>query len=52
MTFLEESLGQEITLTDWEGRTWVGIVTTPDAEITRGKGCTNNLAFEFEGELQ
>jgi hypothetical protein len=52
LSFLTESLGQQITLADWEGRTWVGIITTPDAGITRDRGCKNALSFEFEGELQ
>lgn len=52
LAFLEESLGRQIQLSDWEGRTWLGIVTTPDATVTRGKNCNHKLSFEFEGEIQ
>lgn len=59
-TFFTDTLGLEIGLTDWEGRTWHGIVTTPDADLVRSRrgrdACGNNsivdLSFEFEGELQ
>ena len=51
LQFLEDSLGQEIGLLDWENRQWRGIITTPDAEVTdHGKACRRSITFEFEGE--
>lgn len=53
--FAEDHLGQEIGLTDHEGRIWRGILTTPDMEITQlgGRdGCENYAtSFEFEGVI-
>ena len=59
-SFFTDTLGLEVGLTDWEGRTWHGVVTTPDADLVRSRrgrdACGNNsivdLSFEFEGELQ
>jgi hypothetical protein len=53
-TFLNTTLGLEIGLTDHEGRTWKGIITTPDTDITQisGTSCGNfATSFQFEGEL-
>ena len=50
-TFLQNTLGQEIGLTDWEGRLWVGTITTPDEVATQdGKGQWT-VSFQFEGEI-
>jgi hypothetical protein len=50
-TFMAATLGQTIGLTDWEGRLWEGIITTPDEVATQdGKGRWT-VSFEFEGEM-
>lgn len=50
-TFLTNTLGQTIGLTDWEGRLWEGIITNPDEVATQdGKGRWT-ISFEFEGEM-
>lgn len=52
--FLIASLGQEIGLIDHEGRTWKGVITTPDTDITEtgGAPCGNYAtSFQFEGEI-
>ena len=33
--FMESTLGQEIGLTDWEGRLWKGIITNPNEAATQ-----------------
>lgn len=56
-TFLVAHIGEEIGMQDWEGREWVGIVTTPNESavndggrnVCGGKGWT--ITFEFEGVL-
>lgn len=55
-TFAMAHLGEEIGLLDAENRTWRGVLTTPDFEITqiggREAGCENMAtSFEFEGRL-
>jgi hypothetical protein len=56
-TFFVAHIGEEIGMQDWEGREWVGIVTTPNESaindggrnVCGGKGWT--ITFEFEGVL-
>lgn len=56
-TFFVAHIGEEIGMQDWEGREWVGIVTTPNESAVNdggrdacdGKGWT--ITFEFEGVL-
>lgn len=55
--FFVAHLGEEVGMQDWEGREWVGVVTTPNESATNdggrntcgGKGWT--ITFEFEGVL-
>jgi len=50
-TFMQSTLGQEIGLTDWEGRLWKGVITNPDEVATQdGRGMWT-VTFEFEGEM-
>lgn len=51
LTFFKATLGLLIRLADWEGRSWLGIITTPDATVTRNRDCSHNVTFEFEGEI-
>lgn len=48
--FFTNYVGEEILLTDWEGVGWVGIVTTPDAEIVHDGKRGYSVTFEFEGQ--
>lgn len=53
MHFLDQSLGQEVGLLDFEGRQWRGIILTP-AALTKdenGRGCKYSTSFEFEGAV-
>ena len=49
--FLLDTLGQEIGLTDWEGRLWKGVVTNPDETATQDGKRGWTVTFEFEGEM-
>jgi len=47
--FLEDTVGEEIVLHDWEGVNWRGVVTTPsESAVEDGEGYWT-LAFEFVG---
>ena len=49
LSFVSTSLGKMIRIRDWEGRVWVGSITTPDDPIIRnGKGCQNTLALTLD----
>lgn len=50
-TFVQATLGQEIGLTDWEGRLWKGVITTPDDAATQDGKKRWTITFEFEGEM-
>ncbi len=52
LILFKDSLGKDIRFEDWEGRTWKGIITTPEADVTRASNCRNSVSFSFEGELQ
>jgi hypothetical protein len=50
LTFMDDYLGQEIRLIDWEDRVWVGVITNPSDPIVQdGPGCQMAASFEFEG---
>jgi hypothetical protein len=50
LEFVKETLGQEITLTDYNGRTYTAIITTPSEEVTQAgrKNFTAKLSFQVE----
>jgi hypothetical protein len=51
-TFMDDHLGLEIGMLDWEHRFWKGVITKLDDPIVQdGKGCKHSVGFEFEGEL-
>ncbi len=50
--FFYDTLGQEVKLVDWYGRTWHGFVTNPESPIVRSRRGVVDLSFEFEGEQQ
>jgi len=47
--FLSNNLGQVITLTDWEGRAWTGVVTDTNLPLTELGTDNFAIGFEFEG---
>ena len=47
--FLSDNLGKTITLTDWEGRAWTGIVTDTNTPLTEVGTDNFSIGFEFEG---
>src|SRR5581483_92971 len=47
--FIKRSLGQQITLTDWEGFTWTGIISTPAGEVVQESLSNITATFEFVG---
>jgi hypothetical protein len=53
--FLKNHLGKEVGLIDWEGRQWVGIITTPSDSAVQDSGgsCGRSwtASLEFEGVL-
>jgi hypothetical protein len=50
LAFLNASLGKEIGLLDWEGRTWKGIIVAPETEVSPQVGGFE-VSIIFEGEL-
>lgn len=52
LDFFEDTLGLLVGFTDWENRTWHGVIVSPEREIVRSKRNSIDVAFEFEGELQ
>ena len=51
LTFIDDHLGLEIGLIDWEHRYWRGVVTKPDEPVIADKFDYFTVNFEFEGEL-
>jgi len=48
LDFIKESLGKEIELRDWEGRSWKGVITNPDTPIIRNSKNNNTLSLELD----
>ena len=49
LTFLEDTLGQQIAFRDWNSRVWYGLIVNPDTAITRtGKANRNDVSIEME----
>ena len=51
LDFLDNHLGQEIGLIDWEQRYWRGVVMTPEEPVTEDSRGRFSASFQFEGEL-
>ena len=47
LTFLRDTLGQQMTVSSHDGHQYSGIMLTPAAELTRGH--SDNIKLEFEG---
>lgn len=52
LTIYNESLGQDVTYTNHEGRVWEGIILDPTIVENLGDNCSYDLSFELEGQLQ
>jgi hypothetical protein len=50
-TFMLTTVGQEIGITDWEGRLWKGFITNPNDPATQDGRARWTVSFEFEGEM-
>lgn len=49
-TFFGQTLGKEITLTDYEGRVWTGFIVNPQGEAAQFfRVCGMTTEFDFEG---
>jgi hypothetical protein len=49
-SFVKTTLGKQVTLRDWEGRNWVGVIVSPDNPVVRdGALCMNTVTIELEG---
>jgi len=49
LTFLGNHPGQTVGMTDWEGRSWTGIVMNPDSPIIADSIGRYSASFQFEG---
>jgi hypothetical protein len=49
--FIINHLGENILLTDWEGREWIGVIVSPDEPIVQDGENRWSAYFTFEGEL-
>lgn len=50
-TFMQATVGEEIGLTDWEGRLWKGFITNPNEAATQDGRAMWTVTFEFQGEM-
>jgi len=51
LNFLDRTLGQVINLTDFEGRDWTGVITTPSGEIVHSGRENKTAHIIFQGNL-
>lgn len=51
LTFMEEHIGEDIKLIDWEDRLWTGVLSNIQDPIVqdRRSNCSYTASFEFEG---
>jgi hypothetical protein len=50
-SMFQTTLGQEIGITDWEGRQWAGVITNPDEPATENSKGNWAISFSLEGDL-
>jgi hypothetical protein len=51
LEFMENHLGLEIGLWDWEGRQWTGVITNPNDPVVQDSKYSFTGSLEFEGQL-
>ena len=49
-SFTQNTLGQYIGITDWEGQLWKGFITNPNEPAVQDGKARWTITFEFEGE--
>jgi hypothetical protein len=49
--FMLSTVGEEIGITDWEGRLWKGFITNPNEPATQDGRSMWTISFEFQGEI-
>lgn len=49
--FMQTTVGEEIGITDWEGRLWKGFITNPNEPATQDGRSMWTVSFEFQGEM-
>lgn len=49
LQFMQDTLGEEIKLHDWSGRSWQGIITTPGDVAVEDRAGWWTISFEFDG---
>lgn len=52
LSFIDVSLGQNVTYVDNEARSWIGIITTPAADVSQPAREGFSAQFSFQGVLQ
>lgn len=50
-TFIRNTLGMEIGVTDWEGRMWAGVIVNPEEPVTQDGRESWTITFSMECEL-
>jgi hypothetical protein len=48
LLFLSETIGQKINLLDYEGRSWDGIITTPNTQFNEQVTDSDSVTIQFE----
>lgn len=52
LDFIYSTLGLQVTVSDYEGRDWLGIISNPEVETSQvSRGCGYTVNLEFEGEI-
>lgn len=51
LQFLSDSLGQQIKLFDFEGRTWKGIIINPNSALTQNGRFDYSATIQLQGDL-
>jgi hypothetical protein len=51
LTFMQNHLGEEVGLLDWEQRYWRGVIVNPNDPVVEDSRGSYSASFEFEGEL-
>ena len=51
LVFIDNTLGQVITMIDFEGRTWIGIITSPTADTSQPNRDGWSAQVVFQGVL-
>lgn len=50
-SLFQNTLGQEVGITDWEGRQWAGVIVNPEEPATENSKGNWSISFSLEGNL-